>query len=244
MRVDPANIRCTFIFPPYSSATFIFFGLITVTDLTCEDDIGLGADRFRQLEGEIRDGIQSRYDEAVPARPAGEQPARPRRRRCGGDRLAVLVQPLADATFSAAYIGYADGDFILIRRLARFRLGAVAGVAGRGALVQSLVERRRGQREGRFLFFDAGLRRLETGGCPITARIRASGRGFATRSQASDRWAAPYPFFTTGEAGFTVAHRSTDRHAVAGIDVALSRFRKARPGARPARLLSSFSTTG
>jgi HD-GYP domain-containing protein (c-di-GMP phosphodiesterase class II) len=134
-----------------------------------------------------------------------------------------LIAALAEhRQLSAIYVGYGGGDFFLLRPLpddaARHRMGAPDRAA---FLVQSVAAADRPV-PGRFLFLDAA-------GVVIASQPRPAYR-FDPRTRdwyrqalasADPVRAAPYVFFTTHEVGTTIAQRSADRGAVAGVDITL-----------------------
>jgi HD-GYP domain-containing protein (c-di-GMP phosphodiesterase class II) len=137
------------------------------------------------------------------------------------DALPVMRLGFAgDAPVAAAYVGYDDGAFFLLRPLrdepARALFQAPAGSA---YLVQSVEVAADGSRTAGYLFLDAGLREL--------ARRVPAPYEFDPRGRPWYRLAAepgkrvltePYAFFTTGSPGMTVAIR-TAWGSVVGIDV-------------------------
>ena len=139
------------------------------------------------------------------------------------EAVPFLIAALAEhRQLSAIYVGYAGGDFLLLRPLtdetARRRVGAPDRAA---FVVQSMAAADRPV-PGRFLFFDAT-------GAPIGSQPRPEYR-FDPRTRDWYRQAlasadpvrtAPYVFFTTREIGTTIARRSADGGAVAGVDITL-----------------------
>ncbi len=136
--------------------------------------------------------------------------------------LPVLALAFADAApAAAAYVGYPDGAFFLLRPLrddaARKRFEAPEGAA---FLVDS-VEMRGDERIATYVFLDAALREV--------GRRTRDNDGFDPRTRpwyleaaAADRRirTAPYVFFSTASPGVTLAAR-TRSGSVVGIDVTL-----------------------
>jgi HD-GYP domain-containing protein (c-di-GMP phosphodiesterase class II)/HAMP domain-containing protein len=136
--------------------------------------------------------------------------------------LPVLALTFAhDAPAAAAYVGYPDGAFFLLRPLrndaARQRFAAPADAR---FLVDS-IEMRGGARTATYVFLDAALREI--------GRRTRDNDGFDPRSRPWYREAAaasggirtaPYVFFSTASPGVTLAAR-TRSGSVVGIDVTL-----------------------
>lgn len=194
---------------------------------------------FRNIEEATHDKIQSSYSAAIVTADllanatltdAGSLPQRLR-------PLSVLTKVLRrEGGFSAVYIGYADGQSFLVRRLkpgwALTR--SLAPPPHTTYMVESMADGASGRREGRFLFFDNDTQQLADRLVPdyrFDPRTRpwfrdaiAGGGTIVT---------APYEFFTTGEAGITVAQRNADNGAVAAVDLSLSLLSKALADLRP-----------
>ena len=140
-------------------------------------------------------------------------------------RLPVLARVLEqNALLSAAFIGYPDGQFLLVRPLrnpvVRQRLGAPEGAS---FLVQSMSRERGGaELVGRWNFYDAGLRLLSSS---VRPDYRYDPRNRPWYQEAHDQnsqiLTAPYLFFTTREVGVTLSQPSEDGRAILGLDVAL-----------------------
>ena len=124
---------------------------------------------------------------------------------------------------TAAYAGYANGDFFLLRPLPHtpdFQR-VYAPPAGAAWLVQSVTHDAGGVAEGRFLYFDAQLHLLQNRiqpGYRYDPRSRAWYA--AARLHDAHIFTEPYVFFTTREPGATFARQSGS--AVAGVDVTLA----------------------
>ncbi|GGP21421.1 HD domain-containing phosphohydrolase [Silvimonas iriomotensis] len=139
--------------------------------------------------------------------------------------LPYLIQILRDqAAVTAAYAGYANGDFFLLRRIPdeptlRTPLHPPVGAT---LLVQSFVTGK-GKSQGKYLYFDDQLKLIET-------RVRDDyhydprTRDWYKRAIAGSGRVVtqPYVFFTTHEIGTTFSRRSLDRNAVVGMDVTLA----------------------
>ncbi len=141
-------------------------------------------------------------------------------------RLAALPQMAAalrgNAAVSAVYAGTTAGSFVLLRRLddaARRRMDAPSEAA---YALQTVERDARGAVQGRYRFYDPGMRELaqvlrpeydfDPRTRPWFELARRGGAGAVVQS-------APYRFFTTGEPGVTLAQAQGD--AVIGADVSL-----------------------
>jgi len=140
------------------------------------------------------------------------------------ERLPQLVETLdANRMLSAAYLGYPNGEFLLIRRLREpqllQRFGAPAGTA---FLVQS-VSREGGALQGEWRFYDQALNLLQTQVRPEYRYDPRQRPWFTDASaHASTVLTHPYVFFTTHEIGLTMAQRSVDGGTVIGMDVSVN----------------------
>jgi len=143
------------------------------------------------------------------------------------DRLArrgVLAAELAENPLvSAVYVGYDNGDFLLMRPLdhrdVRERFQAPPQAA---YLVQAVQLGDDGERHGSFLFYDARrdlvLRRPEPD-YQFDPRTRPWYIGAAdTQATVTSR---PYVFFSTRQVGITLSRRSPSGGAIVAVDVTL-----------------------
>lgn len=141
-------------------------------------------------------------------------------------RLPVLARLLEqNPLLSAVFIGYPDGQFLLVRPLRtdalRVRLDAPPKAA---YLVQSMSrEPGTAGMVGRWSHYTADLRLI---GSSIRPDYRYDPRTRPWYAEAVDRntqiLTAPYVFFTTQEVGITLSQPSEDGRAVIGLDVALT----------------------
>ncbi|MFT4173691.1 MAG: HD domain-containing phosphohydrolase [Rhodocyclaceae bacterium] len=145
-----------------------------------------------------------------------------------GQRLTLLplmAQALQTGQhISAIYIGYANGEFFLVRSLRPNSALArsVDAPVDAAFLVQSRASEN-GRLTGRYIFYDASLTQ-------IADRARDDylydPRGRPWFEQARERSGlqvtAPYLFFTTHEVGATFAQHTRDAGAVAAVDVTLA----------------------
>ncbi|MCY1340671.1 HD domain protein [compost metagenome] len=140
------------------------------------------------------------------------------------DRLPLLVESLdANKMLSAVYVGYPNGEFLLVRRLRipelRQRLGAPQGSA---FLVQSVSTGEAGAMVGEWRFYDRELALLKTEVKPDYRFDPRTRPWFGEGSRRADTvLTRPYVFFTTREIGLTLAQRSVDGAAVIGMDASV-----------------------
>ena len=129
----------------------------------------------------------------------------------------------ANANANAMYMGYASGDFFMLRPWrgdpklqARF-----APPADTAWMVQS-IQVQDGKPLGEYLFFDATLRLLEQRS-QTDYRYDPRTRHWYQQALAQEGLIVqpPYVFASSGEVGSTFATRSDNRQAVAGVDVTL-----------------------
>lgn len=140
------------------------------------------------------------------------------------ERLAQLVESLnANKMLSAAYIGYPNGEFLLVRRLRDPQLlERFAAPAGTRFLVQSESLGEGGAMRGEWRFYDRALTLLKAQAMPDYHYDPRSRPWFVDAStQPGTVLTPPYVFFTTREIGMTMAQRSVDGAAVLGMDVSV-----------------------
>lgn len=139
-------------------------------------------------------------------------------------RLPQLVEMLnANRMLSAAYMGYPNGEFLLVRRIREPQLlQRYAAPPGTAFLVQS-VSREGAAVQGEWRFYDQALNLLHAQAKPeyrYDPRLRS---WFAEASaQTTTVLTRPYVFFTTREIGLTMAQRSVDGGTVIGMDVSVN----------------------
>ena len=142
-------------------------------------------------------------------------------------RLPVLVRLLEqNQLLSAVYVGYPDGQFLLVRPLRNAEVRLRVGAPHNAAYLLQSIAREQGRGAplvGRFSFYDAQLKLLNTS---IRPQYRFDPRtrpwyteAVQTRTQILT---APYVFFTTQEVGVTLSQPSEGGGAVLGLDVALT----------------------
>ncbi|MGE7956620.1 HD domain-containing phosphohydrolase [Pseudomonas sp. NPDC089530] len=147
-----------------------------------------------------------------------------------GQRLALLKpfsQSLKDNTeLASLYVGYADGDFFMVRPLRSQALKDARQAPGPAAYEVWSIERERstGQLHSQSLFYDASLalvgRRDNT-----EETYDPTGRNWFTsaRDDTEQITTQPYVFFSTRNIGTTLARRSGNA-AVMGADLTLEQL--------------------
>lgn len=142
-------------------------------------------------------------------------------------RLPVLAALLEqNPLLSALYVGYPDGEFLLLRPLhhpaSRVQEGAPENAA---FLLQSIAQEKGPGTPlvGRWSFYDTQLTLLTTALRP-DYQFDPRTRPWYQEAQhsRSQILTAPYLFFTTQELGITLSQPSAEGGAVLGLDVALS----------------------
>lgn len=141
------------------------------------------------------------------------------------DRLPLLAASLdANSMLSAVYVGYANGEFVLLRSLRdEADNQSVHAPAGAAYLLQSISLDGSGQMLGEWRFYDRGLTLLQTLAKPdYHFDPRARPWFVEGLASATTQLTKPYVFFTTKEIGLTVAQRSITGHAVLGMDASVN----------------------
>ncbi|RZJ50436.1 MAG: HAMP domain-containing protein, partial [Acidovorax sp.] len=141
-------------------------------------------------------------------------------------RLPVLASLLEqNKLLSAVFIGYPDGQFLLLRPIRNAALRARLEAPAEAAyLLQSMARERGGASTvGRWSYYDAKLRLIDSAVRP-EYRYDPRSRPWYTDAalQKAQVLTAPYVFFTTQEVGVTLSQPTDDGRAVLGLDVALT----------------------
>ena len=142
-------------------------------------------------------------------------------------RLPVLAALLEqNPLLSALYVGYPDGQFLLLRPLHHPAVRVQEGVPENAAFLLQSIAQEKGPGTplvGRWSFYDAQLKLLSTA---LRPEYQFDPRTRPWYQEAQHRRAqiltAPYLFFTTQELGITLSQPSAEGTAVLGLDVALS----------------------
>jgi HD-GYP domain-containing protein (c-di-GMP phosphodiesterase class II) len=137
------------------------------------------------------------------------------------------------AAVAAAYVGYPDGSFFLLRPLRSDADRRQFDAPAAAAFLVDTIDLHAGARRAQYLFLDGELREV--------ARRAVDGNAFDPRVRPWFREAAasdkriltePYVFFSTGSPGMTVAAR-TASGSVIGVDVTLQEVSELLEAARP-----------
>ncbi|MFN7155338.1 MAG: hypothetical protein ACK4OE_16770 [Acidovorax sp.] len=141
-------------------------------------------------------------------------------------RLPVLARLLEqNPLLSAVFIGYPDGQFLLVRPLRDAAVRTRMDAPREAAFVVQAMSRERGVAGvvGRWNYYDAQLRLIDSA---VRPEYRYDPRPRPWYAEAAEKntqvLTAPYVFFTTQEVGVTLSQPSEDGRAVIGMDVALT----------------------
>ena len=199
----------------------------------------LGYDVSRQILDDTADDLELRIeDDLQTAFVANVQPAElatrvlsvtslaeARSLEARLDRLPLLHELMRDSpAVTSLYVGYANGDFFMMRRLWNDEDKAFFKAPADAAFLIQSVENAPGGRSGHFIFLDDQLARLRSDASPPYAtdfdpRTRPWYRAaLEARRQIKT---PPYLFHSTGKVGITVAIPTADGTAVAGADLRL-----------------------
>lgn len=152
-------------------------------------------------------------------------------------RLPVLVRLLEqNPLLSAVYVGYSDGQFLLVRPLRDAGLREKLGAPHHAAfLLQSMAKEQGGEPlVGRWSFYDTELKLLATSIRPEYHYDPRTRPWYTEAVQTKTQiLTAPYIFFTTQEVGVTLSQPSEEGRAVLGLDVALTDLGREIGGLRP-----------
>lgn len=136
---------------------------------------------------------------------------------------AFSIDLVANPLVSAVYVGYPNGDFLLVRSLrgAEQRAFFVAPPEAT-FLVQSIVRDAAGQQHGQYRFYNAELKLLALQEQP-QYRFDPRTRPWYARADRSltPAISAPYVFFTTRQIGISLSQRARNSDAVVALDMTL-----------------------
>ena len=166
-------------------------------------------------------------------------------------RLALLKpfsQSLADnPDLASLYVGYANGDFFMVRPLRTAALKTLVKAPDAAAYqVWSIEHDASGQARSQSLFFDQGLTRIGQQDNPDDAYDPRQRAWFTdARQQSGQITTEPYVFFSTHNVGTTLARRS-DENAVIGADLTLETLSATlvKHVVTPATEIALFDTEG
>ena len=144
-------------------------------------------------------------------------------------RLASLrlMRELLDssAALTSLYVGYENGDFFMLRRLAEAAEFRQFDAPDETAYVVQSIERTSNtEAKGQFIYLDRALRTLRSDDRPdYAAQYDPRSRDWygAALADAGQIKTQPYLFYTTRKAGITIASRSGKDAAVVGADITL-----------------------
>lgn len=139
-------------------------------------------------------------------------------------RLPLLVETLnANRVLGAAYVGYATGEFLLVRHLDEQVRREYDAPELAEYMVQSISLNADGELVGQWLFYDVALR-LQQARAKPDYQFDPRTRGWYQSATASQNLilTRPYVFFTTQEVGLTMAIHSLAGDAVIGLDASVS----------------------
>ncbi len=151
------------------------------------------------------------------------------------ERLPVLVETLdANLMLSAAYIGYPNGEFLLVRYLRDSKLRErFAAPQGAVFMVQSITLAEEGKYLGEWRFYDRELTLLKS---EVKTDYQFDPRArpwyLSAKKSAVTVMTDPYVFFTTQQIGLTLALRTVDGAAVLGVDAAVDDLASETQGLR------------
>lgn len=158
------------------------------------------------------------------------------------EHLRFMVEALAhSAELTALYVGYANGDFLLLRRVASAAERNELAAPDQTVFLLQSIDHPDGQARGRFVYLDSGLAVMASVERPDYAadydpRSRDwYQQAFRTRAQVIT---PPHESFTTRSVVTTIARRADDADAVVGADIRLGSIeralseQKATPGTR------------
>lgn len=136
---------------------------------------------------------------------------------------AFSIDLVANPLVSAVYVGYPNGDFLLVRSLRGAQQRAFFSAPTASAfLVQTIVHDAHGAQHGQYRFYDAELKLLslrDEAGYRFDPRTRP---WYATADRSLiPSISAPYVFFTTRQIGISLSQRARNTDAVVAIDMTL-----------------------
>ncbi|MEQ9200779.1 MAG: cache domain-containing protein, partial [Rhodospirillales bacterium] len=126
-------------------------------------------------------------------------------------------------TLASVYVGYPDGDFILVRRLAtEADLSRFEAPADTQYVIQAIEREEGGFAEGLFIFYDARYREISRRVVENYTTYDPRKRPWFQQAYRSGKQVktAPYIFFTTKDVGTTLALGNRGE-AVTGVDITL-----------------------
>ncbi|REG85655.1 HD domain-containing phosphohydrolase [Marinomonas pollencensis] len=142
-------------------------------------------------------------------------------------RLPVLSEALkSNATIRNIYVGYANGEFFLVRKIDNEKVRSLFNLDRSTAyLVQTITLDVKGNKVGEYRLYDANLRLQAVQLKPEYIYDPRERPWFqSSEGNANSVTSAPYSFFTTGEIGVTISQRSVSASSVIGFDATVDQL--------------------
>ncbi|MDK2123368.1 HD domain-containing phosphohydrolase [Parachitinimonas caeni] len=138
-------------------------------------------------------------------------------------RLNGLSEELvANGLLASIYVGYANGDFILVRPLDQPAIRKRFQAPPRATFLVQSVTSQGGRRLGEHRFYTAGLELLARRDVPEYQFDPRSRPWFQDASKTNSTvLSRPYVFFSTQQVGITLSKLAADGHTVVGLDMLL-----------------------
>ena len=156
------------------------------------------------------------------------------------DNLDFITEALRDSPeLTSLYIGYANGDFFLVRRIWNEADRSAFDAPDNSAYIVQSISHDQGLAQGRFVFLDAALsivRNDEQRDYAKNFDPRTRNWYKAALASSGQIKTPPYLFFTTRQVGTTLAKQVRDSGVVVGADIRLETLnrtmaqQKATPG--------------
>ena len=150
-----------------------------------------------------------------------------------------LLSPFADVLkrqgqIAAIYVGYDNGEFLLVRALRDDVAKSAFDAPEHAAFLYQTIEHRGGLMRYRVVFLDTAFKPVSTSDRTDYGFDPRNRPWYVDATKATEVvTTAPYVFFSTRQAGLTVARRAEGGSAVVGADVTLShiseKLRQLRP---------------
>ncbi|PKA72231.1 HD-GYP domain-containing protein (c-di-GMP phosphodiesterase class II) [Pseudomonas baetica] len=181
---------------------------------------------FDRIEQDVRTDLSATYQ---PIRHLLSLLAvNPATQAAGLDQRLPLLRPFSQSltdnpNLASLYLGYANGDFFMVRPLRNAALKALLKAPEAASYqVWSIEHDAQGKAHSQSLFFDQALTAISRRDNPEDNYDPRSRAWFTdARQQAGQITTEPYVFFSTHNVGTTLARRSGE-HAVIGADLTLA----------------------
>ncbi|UIN21984.1 HD domain-containing phosphohydrolase [Herbaspirillum frisingense] len=136
---------------------------------------------------------------------------------------AFSIDMVANPLVSAVYVGYPNGDFLLVRALrGAEQREFFAAPAATAFLVQTITVNAAGQQKGQYRFYSAELKLLALEDQPAYRFDPRTRPWYASADRSlAPAISAPYVFFTTRQIGISLSQRARNSDAVVAIDMTL-----------------------